>query len=255
MLEAYLDDQVQDQPQNIPLAIIYQDDSIIVLNKPAGLVVHPAAGNRDGTLQNALLYHDPELVRLPRAGIVHRLDKDTTGLLVVARTAGAHRYLVEQLQARGVKREYRALVTGVMTSGGSVQEPVGRHPVHRTRMAVVKSGKPALTHYRVLERLRAHSYLRVNLATGRTHQIRVHMAYIGHPLVGDPAYAGRLRMPAGIATELQRALSGFRRQTLHAARLGLHHPVTGEWMEWEHAIPADMQRLLDLMREDLVGHA
>ncbi|MCB1763376.1 MAG: 23S rRNA pseudouridine(1911/1915/1917) synthase RluD [Gammaproteobacteria bacterium] len=250
VLEARLEEQVESRPQAIPLQVSYQDDEILVIDKPAGLVVHPAAGNPDGTLQNALLHRDPGLIQLPRAGIVHRLDKDTSGLLVVARTLAAHKSLVEQLQCRTVKREYLAVATGVLTAGGCVDEPIGRHPMHRTRMAVVADGKPAVTHYRVLERFRAHSLLRVNLETGRTHQIRVHMAHIRHPLVGDQSYAGRLRLVAGMSPELQGCLYGFNRQALHAHRLGLKHPRHGEWMEWESAAPADLLRLLQLLRAD-----
>jgi len=249
-LEAKLEDQVESRPQAIPLKILYQDDAILVVDKPAGLVVHPAAGNPDGTLQNALLYHDPSLIQLPRAGIVHRLDKETSGLLVVARTPAAHKSLVRQLQARTVKREYMAVVSGIPTAGGRVEEPIGRHPVHRTRMAVVSAGKPAATNYRVLERFRAHSLLRVNLETGRTHQIRVHMAHIRHPLVGDQAYAGRLRLAAGISGELQVFLRLFTRQALHARRLGIEHPQQGEWIQWESEPPADMLQLLQLLRDD-----
>lgn len=253
VLDAKLDDQVESHPQAIPLQILFQDESILVVDKPAGLVVHPAAGNRDGTLQNALLHHDPELIKLPRAGIVHRLDKDTSGLLVVARTPAAHKSLVQQLQARTVKREYLAVVSGIPTVGGRVDQPIGRHPVHRTRMAVVPMGKSAATNYRVLERFRAHSSLRVNLETGRTHQIRVHMAHIRHPLVGDPTYAGRLKLAAGVTPELQAFLRGFSRQALHARRLGIWHPKYNEPMEWESEPPADMQQLLQLLREDLDG--
>jgi len=251
LLEAKMEDQVESRPQAIPLEILFQDETILVVNKPAGLVVHPAAGNPDGTLQNALLHHDPELIQLPRAGIVHRLDKQTSGLLVVARSMAAHKSLVKQLQARSVRREYLAVVSGIPTVGGRVDEPIGRHPVHRTRMAVVSSGRPAATNYRVLERFRAHSLLRVNLESGRTHQIRVHMAHIRHPLVGDPTYAGRLRIPAGITPELQAFLRTFVRQALHARRLGIEHPQTGEPMEWLSEPPSDMQRLLQLLREDL----
>jgi 23S rRNA pseudouridine1911/1915/1917 synthase len=250
-LEARLDERVDDRPQELPLDLLYEDRDLLVINKPAGLVVHPAAGNPDGTMLNALLHYDNSLAALPRAGIVHRLDKDTSGVLVVARTPAAHKSLIEQLQARSMKREYRAVACGVPTAGGAVEEPIGRHPVNRIRMAVNPAGKPAVTHYRVLERFRAHSYLQVKLETGRTHQIRVHLAHIRYPLVGDPLYGGRLRLPAGASTELQEALRGFRRQALHAMVLGLSHPESGEWMEWEQEIPEDMQALLEVLREDV----
>jgi 23S rRNA pseudouridine1911/1915/1917 synthase len=253
-LEARMEDQVECRPQEIPLDILYQDEDILVIQKPVGLVIHPAAGNPDGTLQNALLHLDENLIQLPRAGIVHRLDKETSGVLVVARTPGAHRSLVEQLQAREFKREYRAIATGVMTAGGTVDEPIGRHPIHRTRMAVVADGKHAVTHYRVLERFRNHTYLKVQLETGRTHQIRVHMAHIRYPLVGDPLYAGRLRLPGGVTDDLKEGLRRFRHQALHAYRLGLRHPRSGEWLEWESPLPEDMEHLLQLLREDL-SHA
>lgn len=252
-LEAHLEDQVACRPEPIALDIVYQDEALIVIDKRPGLVVHPAVGNRDGTLQNALLHLDPDLIQLPRAGIVHRLDKETSGLLVVARTPAAYKSLVEQLQAREIKREYRALAMGVMTAGGRVEQPIGRHPVHRTRMAVVVSGKPAVTHYRILQRFPAHTWLRVNLETGRTHQIRVHMAHIRHPLVGDPVYGGRLRLPPGIGDDLKQALRRFRRQALHARRLGLVHPLTGEWIEWEAPLPEDIESLLTRLREDRTG--
>ncbi|MFC1683876.1 23S rRNA pseudouridine(1911/1915/1917) synthase RluD [Pseudomonadota bacterium] len=251
-VQARMDEQVECAPQAIDLEILYEDEHLLVINKPAGLVVHPAAGNPNGTLQNALLHHDASLIELPRAGIVHRLDKDTSGLLVVARTSLAHKSLVEQLQAREVKREYRALVSGVLVAGGTVDEPIGRHPTQRIRMAVVVGGKPAVTHYRVLERFRASSYLKVNLETGRTHQIRVHMAHIRHPLLGDPVYGGRLRLPAGASAELQEALRGFRRQALHARRLGLQHPVSGDWLEWSAPVPEDMAAMLEVLRSDAV---
>jgi 23S rRNA pseudouridine1911/1915/1917 synthase len=249
-LLARVDEQLDDQPQDIPLELLYTDEDLLVINKPAGMVVHPAAGNHDGTMLNALLHYDETLRNLPRAGIIHRLDKETSGILVVARTLNAHRSLVEQLQAREIKREYRAVVCGVLTAGGRVDQPIGRHPVNRIRMAVTASGKEAITHYRVLERFRAHSYLRVNLESGRTHQIRVHMAHIRYPLLGDPLYGGRLRIPAGTSTELREQLQNFRRQALHAKVLGLEHPTTGEWMEWEAAVPEDMQQLLAALRED-----
>ncbi len=247
-LEARLEEQVECRPQAIPLELLFEDEQLLIINKPAGLVMHPAAGNRDGTLQNALLNHDPNLIQLPRAGIVHRLDKETSGLLVVARTPMAHKTLVEQLQARTIKREYRAVVRGVLVAGGTVDAPIGRHPVQRTKQAVVAGGKAAVTHYRVLERFAHHSHLRVNLETGRTHQIRVHMAHIRHPLVGDPLYGGRLQLPAGAPPGVKDALCRFRRQALHARRLGLNHPATGEWQEWEAALPQDMAMLLDRLR-------
>ncbi len=247
-LEARLEEQVECNPQAIPLDLLFEDEQLLVINKPAGLVVHPAVGNRDGTLQNALLNHDPNLIQLPRAGIVHRLDKETSGLLVVARTPMAHKALVEQLQAREVKREYRAIVRGELVAGGTVDAPIGRHPVQRVKQAVVPGGKAAVTHYRILERFAHHSYLRVNLETGRTHQIRVHMAHIRHALVGDPLYGGRLQIPAGASPEMQNALRRFRRQALHARRLGLTHPASGEWQEWEVAVPQDMAGLLEVLR-------
>jgi 23S rRNA pseudouridine1911/1915/1917 synthase len=236
--------------QPIDLDIRYEDEYLLIINKPAGLVVHPAAGNPDGTMLNGLLYHDPSLQELPRAGIVHRLDKETSGLLVVARTLKAHKRLVELLQAREIHREYRTIVNGVMISGGSVDEPIGRHPLQRKRMAVVHTGKPSRTDYRVLQRFRAHSHLKIKLHSGRTHQIRVHMAHINYPLVGDPLYGGRLKIPAGACEELKNALRSFRRQALHAFKLGFEHPEDGEWMEWECAIPDDMQQLLTELQDD-----
>ncbi len=249
-LEAIMEDQVECCPQPIPLDIVYEDESLLVLNKPAGLVVHPAAGNPDGTMQNALLHHDESLVQLPRAGIVHRLDKETSGLLVIAKSLPSHKHLVEQLQERSIKREYRAVVTGVMTAGGSVDQPIGRHPNQRIKMAVIFSGKPAVTHYRVLERFRFHTYVKVILETGRTHQIRVHMAHIRYPLAGDPVYGGRLRIPPGVTPELEAMLRRFKRQALHARKLGLQHPLTGEWMEWSVEPPQDMQELLAVLEQD-----
>ena len=236
--------------QPIELDIRYEDEHLLIINKPAGLVVHPAAGNPDGTMLNGLLHLDPRLQELPRAGIVHRLDKETSGLLVVARTLKAHKRLVELLQAREIHREYRTIVNGVMISGGSVDEPIGRHPRQRKRMAVVHTGKPARTDYRVLQRFRAHSLLQVKLHSGRTHQIRVHMAHINYPVVGDPLYGGRLKIPAGASDALKNALRNFRRQALHAFKLGFEHPETGEWMEWECAIPDDMQQLLTELQDD-----
>jgi 23S rRNA pseudouridine1911/1915/1917 synthase len=236
--------------QDIPLAMVYEDADLLVINKPAGLVVHPAAGNRDGTLVNALLHHVPELAGLPRAGLVHRLDKDTTGLLVVARSLRAHTALVEQLQARAIEREYLAVVNGVPVAGGAVDAPMGRHPVDRQRMAVTPGGKPAVTHYRVLRRFRTHALLRVKLETGRTHQIRVHLAHIRWPLLGDPVYGGRPRVPPGATLRCIETIQQFRRQALHAERLTLTHPVTGERLEWQAELPADLAELIAVLAED-----
>ncbi len=238
------------RPQDIALDIRFEDEHLLVINKPAGLVVHPAAGNPDGTLQNALLHYDAGLASLPRAGIVHRLDKDTSGLMVVARNLAAHKSLVAQLQARTVHREYLALVQGEVTAGGSIDAPIGRHPRDRLRMAVVTSGKPAVTHYRVQERFAAYTLLVARLETGRTHQIRVHMAYIHHPLVGDPLYGGRLRLPRAASERLRAALVGFRRQALHARRLELRHPASGQTLGWEAEMPSDFAWLLTVLREE-----
>jgi 23S rRNA pseudouridine1911/1915/1917 synthase len=235
-----------------PLAIdaVYEDEHLLVVDKPAGLVVHPGAGNPDGTLVNALLYRDPALTRVPRAGVVHRLDKDTSGLLVVARTLLAHKHLVGALKQRRVEREYLALVRGNLSAGGRVDAPLGRHRVQRTRMAVQDAGRPAATRYRVERRFPAHTLLRLSLESGRTHQIRVHMAHIGHPVVGDPTYGGRLRLPPGAADTLTGALRTFQRQALHATRLALEHPVSGEAMEWESPLPADMEGLVKALEDD-----
>jgi len=238
------------QPQPLALEVVYQDADLIVLNKPAGVVVHPGAGNPEATLANALLHFDPSLANLPRAGIVHRLDKDTSGLLVVARSLRAHKQLIKQLQARAVTREYEAIVSGVLVAGGSVSAQIGRHPRERTRMAVVEGGREAVTHYRVLHRYRAHTHLRLKLETGRTHQIRVHMAHLGHPVVGDQVYGGRLRLPPGASESLNNTLRTFRRQALHAVRLSLRHPDTGEHIEWQAPLPADMQHLLGVLAAD-----
>ncbi|MCP5141950.1 MAG: 23S rRNA pseudouridine(1911/1915/1917) synthase RluD [Gammaproteobacteria bacterium] len=242
------------QAQPVPLNIVYEDDALLVIDKPIGLVVHPAAGNPDGTLMNGLLHHAPELAAVPRAGIVHRLDKDTSGLLVVARTLAAHKNLVEQLQERTVSREYLAVVNGTLVAGGTVDEPIDRHPVDRKRMAVRHNGREAITHFRVDERFRAHTALRVKLETGRTHQIRVHMAHLKHPLVGDPVYGGRLRTPPDSSPEFIEALRRFPRQALHAVALGLVHPLTGEECRWESPIPDDIQALLAAMRVDRDTH-
>jgi 23S rRNA pseudouridine1911/1915/1917 synthase len=234
----------------IALTIVYEDDDLIILDKPAGLVVHPGAGNPGSTLLNALLHYAPELASLPRAGIVHRIDKDTTGLLAIARSLRAHTQLVRQLQARTMKREYQAIVTGVMISGGTIEAPIGRHPQDRIRMAVVNSGKEAVTHYRVVQRFRGHSHIQVNLETGRTHQIRVHMAHIRYPIVGDPVYGGRLRMPPQASQELHTALQQFQRQALHASRLSLEHPGTKELLAWHSSLPQDMLQLIETLRKD-----
>ena len=250
LLRPELEAEVSDQGEVMPLDILFEDDSLLVVNKPAGLVMHPAAGNPRGTLLNGLLAHHPALAQIPRAGIVHRLDKETSGLLVVAKTLAAQNALVRQLQARSVKREYRAVTQGVMTAGGSVDAPIGRHPVNRLRMSVIETGKPAVTHYRVLQRFRAHTYIRVNLETGRTHQIRVHMAHIHYPLVGDPLYGGRLKIPAGADEHLGQTLRGFHRQALHAVRLSLLHPETQQNLTWEAPMPDDFLALLSALEAD-----
>ena len=236
--------------QDIALNIVYEDEHLLVIDKPAGLVVHPAAGHADGTLLNALLHHVPDIVNVPRAGIVHRLDKDTTGLMVVAKTIEAHTQLEAQLQARSVGRIYEAIVIGQLTSGGTVDAPIGRSSAQRQRMAVTAGGKPAVTHYRVLERFRSHTHVRVKLETGRTHQIRVHMSHIGYPLVGDPVYAGRFRIPPGASPTLVQELKSFPRQALHARFLELQHPATGLRMKWQSALPDDFVWMLSLLRQD-----
>jgi 23S rRNA pseudouridine1911/1915/1917 synthase len=238
----------------IPLNVVYKDEEVLVIAKPAGLVVHPGAGNARHTLQNALLGRDPTLAALPRAGIVHRLDKDTSGLLVIARTPRAQTALSRQLLSRAVARDYLAVCVGVMTGGGTVDEPIGRHRSDRLRMAIRSDGRPARTHYRVLERFRGHTYLRVKLDTGRTHQIRVHLAHLKHPLVGDPVYGGRLARPRGSGEALIAALRGFKRQALHAAALAFDHPVSGERLSFEAPLPADFTTLLAALRTDAGGH-
>ena len=235
-------------PEAIPLDVQHEDDAILVINKPAGLVVHPGAGNPDGTLQNALLYHYPELDALPRSGLVHRLDRDTSGLMVIARSHEAHQSLVDQLQSRTMGRAYQALVAGQFTAGGLVDQPIGRHPADSTRMAVRREGRRAVTHYRIVEAFAGHTLLRCNLETGRTHQIRVHLAYIRHPIVGDPTYGGRLRLPPGADEPVTTALRGLGRQALHAERLTLHHPRTGESASWTAEPPDDLKHLLAALR-------
>jgi 23S rRNA pseudouridine1911/1915/1917 synthase len=246
--EFAVDDRVV--AERLPLEILFEDEALLVLNKPPGLVVHPGAGNRAHTLQNALLAHDPALARVPRAGLVHRLDKDTSGVLVVARTPVAHSRLVAALAARSVGREYLALCAGAPTGGGRIDQPIGRHRSQRTRMAVRSDGRQAVTHYRIEERFRAHTLLRVQLETGRTHQIRVHLAHIGYPVVGDPVYGGRMRPLAGAAAGLQQALQNFRRQALHAQRLQFVHPLTGRPRRFEAPPPADLVELLRRLRTD-----
>lgn len=244
-LEARLTNAGEWQAQEVDFAVVYEDDDILVINKPVGLVVHPGSGNPDGTLLNGLLNYCPELRSVPRAGIVHRLDKDTSGVMVVAKNLIAQTALVEQLQARTVSREYEAIARGVIISGATVDAPVGRHPSARTRMAVVAGGKPAVTHYRVATRYGHHTHLKVKLETGRTHQIRVHLSHRGYPLAGDPVYGGRSRPFAGADQELLDYLAGFQRQALHAAQLALDHPGSGELMTWSVPLPDD---LLDLMQ-------
>lgn len=239
----------------VPLNIVYQDDDILIINKPAGLVVHPAAGHPGGTMQNGLLHFDERLHEVPRSGIVHRLDKDTTGLLVVARNIKAHKSLVDQLQDRSMHREYQAIVLGVLTAGNTINKPMGRHGNDRKKMAVKAEGKEAITHFRVLDRYRGHTRIKVNLETGRTHQIRVHMAYVRHPLVGDQTYAGRLQIPAGASDELKEMLRGFNRQALHAGQLGLVHPATGKQMEFKVPLPDDMKELIKVLEEDIYRNA
>ncbi len=236
--------------QEIPLLLAHQDRHVFVVNKPAGLVVHPGAGNPDQTLQNALLALDPKLATLPRAGIVHRLDKDTSGLLIVARTLPAHTALVRMLEERDIHREYEAICRGVMTAGGTVDAPIERHPTDRVRMAVRDGGREAVTHYRVIKRYRAHTHVRVQLETGRTHQIRVHLAHAGFPIVGDRVYGGRLTFPRGATEALKAALREFPRQALHAARLEFAHPVTGKPVECRAPLPEDMQSLLRVLEQD-----
>ena len=237
-------------PELIPLDVVFEDDVLLVVNKPVGLVVHPGAGNMTGTLMNGLLHHAPSLEQLPRAGIIHRLDKDTSGLLLVAKTLPSHTALVRSLADREISRQYLAVCNGVLTGGGTIDAPIARHPVDRTRMAVRESGKPAVTHYTVIERFRAHTYINVVLDTGRTHQIRVHFAYRRHALVGDPVYGGRLALPAGASEQLIKALREFRRQALHARRLELAHPASGEMLRLEAPPPADFELLLRTLRED-----
>jgi 23S rRNA pseudouridine1911/1915/1917 synthase len=249
--------EVDALPEAIALSIVYEDADVLVIDKPAGLVVHPGAGNPRGTLVNALLFFDPRMAELPRAGIVHRLDKDTSGLMVVARSLRSHSALVEQLSEREVHRQYVAVVVGPMSAGGTVRAPIGRHPTDRVRQAVVAegAGRDAVTHYRVRERFRAHTVVECRLETGRTHQIRVHMAYVKHPIIGDPLYGGSFRLPKAATPELTEALRTFKRQALHAEHLAFRHPVGGHEVETHAPLPADLQALIATLREDTRAQA
>jgi 23S rRNA pseudouridine1911/1915/1917 synthase len=249
-IRAQLPAQSQVEAEALPLAVVFRDRALLVIDKPAGLVVHPGAGNTRHTLQNALLALDPQLSRVPRAGLIHRLDKDTSGLLVIARTPEAHTALTAAMAARQITREYLAVCTGAVTSGGTIEEPIGRHRTLRTRMAVRSDGRPAITHYRIERRFRAHTLLRVTLETGRTHQIRVHLAHLGFPIVGDPVYGGRRRIPKGCSPALAAELQSFPRQALHAALLRLMHPVTQREHEWRSPLPDDMQGLVAALEAD-----
>ncbi len=237
--------------EDIAIDVVYEDDDIIVVNKPVGLVTHPGAGNWTGTLANALLHYDPSLANLDRAGIVHRLDKNTSGLMVVARSELAQKNLVEQLQTHTVSREYSAIVYGHMISGGTVDAPIGRDPKDRIKQAVVEEGegKDAVTHYRVIDRFAHHTHVKCILETGRTHQIRVHMSFIEHPLIADPMYGGKIRFPKKADEQLKDALKKFNRQALHAKKLTLSHPITGEEMSWKAPLPQDLQELLQVLSE------
>lgn len=250
-IEARLEPQGVVAPESLPLEVVFADRELLVIDKPPGLVVHPGAGNPAHTLQNALLAYDPQLALVPRAGLVHRLDRGTSGLLVVARTVEAHARLVAALAAREIERRYLAIAIGVLTGGRTIDEPIGRHRTLRTRMAVVSGGRAAVTHVRVLRRFRAHTLLEAQLETGRTHQIRVHLAHIGHPVLGDPVYAGRRRVPPGASPALLCALDSLGRQALHAASLKLVHPRTGRQMTFEAPLPQDLQRVVDALEADL----
>jgi len=255
-LQVELAVEVTSAPEDIALNIVHEDEHLLVLDKPAGLVVHPGAGNPAGTLLNALLHHDPKLAELPRAGIVHRLDKDTSGLMVVAKTLRTYTALVDLLSRHEVERQYEAVVLGTMVAGGTVDEPIGRSMGDRLRQAVrdEEDGKRAVTHYRLRERFRAHSLLQCQLETGRTHQIRVHMAHINHPLLGDPLYGGGLKLPKGASPELIAVIRGFRRQALHAEKLSFIHPISGEALSFSAERPGDQLALIEALRADMLGH-
>ncbi len=254
-VEARLPEEVGIKAEKLPLDIVHQDSAVIILNKPPGVVVHPGAGNPGKTLQNALLAHDPKLKRVPRAGLVHRIDKDTSGLLVVARTVEAQTALVAELSEHAIEREYLAVCTGAMTGGGTVDKPLERHRSHRLKFAVRSDGREAVTHYRIEKRFRQHTLARVRLETGRTHQIRVHMEHIGYPIVGDPLYGGRKRYPKGATPQLREALEKFPRQALHAAKLELTHPKSGKRVTFEAPLPDDMKNLLDMLTRDMEENA
>jgi 23S rRNA pseudouridine1911/1915/1917 synthase len=246
--------ELHDTAQAIPLDVVHEDDELLVINKPPGLVVHPGAGNREGTLLNALLHHAPALASLPRAGIVHRIDKDTSGLLVIAKTEHARQHLIAQLQDKTMGREYVTIVCGVMIAGGTVDAPIGRHRVDRQRMAVTSAGKDAVSHYRVMKKYRAHTLVQVTLESGRTHQIRVHMAHLKFPVFGDPTYGGRLHIPKGASDKLAELLRGFKRQALHAMKLTLVHPANGKRMQWTASVPEDMSKLMEELARDARAH-
>ena len=236
-------------PEKIPLKIVFEDEDIIVLDKQFGLVTHPGPGNWTGTLANALLHYDSNLSKLDRAGIVHRLDKNTSGLMVVAKNSKSQKYLVEQLQSHSISREYSAIVYGYMISGGSIEEPIGRDPKDRVKQAIVSNGKDATTHFRVIDRFKSHTHVKAILETGRTHQIRVHLSHIGHPLIGDPMYGGRVRFPKKASIDLKDSLINSKRQALHSKKLTLTHPISGENMSWTSKLPDDMMKLLEVLQE------
>ncbi len=253
-LQATLKAQPQWEAQSIPLDIVYEDESLLIINKPVGLVVHPGAGNRDSTLLNAILHHAPSSQSLPRAGILHRLDKNTSGLLLIAKTPLALKSLSQQLKRRDIAREYQAIIYGRLISGGTVDAPIGRHPLQRKKMTVTEDGKTAITHYRIAEKYRAHTRLKVRLETGRTHQIRVHMSHIHHPIIGDTTYGGRVKLSKGMSDALIDTLRHYKHQALHAFALGFTHPVSKEWVQFEIPLPEEMQTLIALLREDAKSH-
>ena len=236
-------------PEKIPLKIVFEDEDIIVLDKQFGLVTHPGPGNWTGTLANALLHYDSNLSKLDRAGIVHRLDKNTSGLMVVAKNSKSQKYLVEQLQSHSISREYSAIVYGYMISGGSIEESIGRDPKDRVKQAIVSNGKNATTHFRVIDRFKSHTHVKAILETGRTHQIRVHLSHIGHPLIGDPMYGGRVRFPKKASIDLKDSLINSKRQALHSKKLTLTHPISGKNMSWISKLPDDMLKLLEVLQE------